>query len=280
MRRLLFVRHGQRLDRYFSDAYPKVKEWTANFVPTVLTSTLHFPDAHLYAFSSPKNRCFSSSGSYVQVNIETPLHLPNRGRIELYADDPPLTVGGEMSAQLLGNKLAASQIRVTCAYSSPALRCVQTSYRVLQGQLGAMAPKNLAAQAKLASQADFFGGSVGPIKIDGGLYEFGSATTGGLAFAEPKFLYDKASTSTILLVSHASTILTFVRELIQKPTSEETLDQLINIPPSLTTILLEELENGKWVLPVVQPFPSFESRCKSSFSQKWLEKTQYENLWD
>lgn len=65
-----------------------------------------------------------------------PYSLPTRDRFESYSDDSPLTLSGEMSSQMLGNKLAdVCRIRITRVYSSPALRCVTTCYRILRGEL-------------------------------------------------------------------------------------------------------------------------------------------------
>lgn len=50
-----------------------------------------------------------------------------------YNNDPPLTTMGEMCAQLVGNRLAESGLLIDLVYSSPALRCVETAHRIIQG---------------------------------------------------------------------------------------------------------------------------------------------------
>lgn len=87
-----------------------------------------------------------------------------------------------------------------------------------------------------------------------------------------------------MIVTHAPTLLTFVRELLKKSLSEENLDHyatpgnVLNKPSYIATVMLEEnVARETWTLPLPQPIPSFEIRAHTSFSQSWLEKQMYDS---
>uniref|UniRef100_A0A915L550 Uncharacterized protein n=1 Tax=Romanomermis culicivorax TaxID=13658 RepID=A0A915L550_ROMCU len=126
----------------------------------------------------PSSSLASTAGVYIcnpmttystgQFNIEIPPILPKRSS-ESYADDPPLTTMGEMCAQLLGNRFAELGLTFDLVYSSPSERCVVTCYRILEGY------------------QDFLGDCDLKIRVDGGLYEWGSLSKGAVNFEEPLF---------------------------------------------------------------------------------------------
>uniref|UniRef100_A0A915L473 Phosphoglycerate mutase n=1 Tax=Romanomermis culicivorax TaxID=13658 RepID=A0A915L473_ROMCU len=87
--------------------------------------------------------------------------------------------------------------------------------------------------------------------------------------------YDNVDT--ILMVSHAPTIVTFIRILTRKSISEDTLENASNRLAYLSAVLLEQHPiTGQWWLPQPQPTPNFEIRAKTSFNQVWLNKTGYD----
>jgi len=129
-----------------------------------------------------------TDGQYTPWNLEMPLYLPGIERGAAFMDDPPLTMSGEASAQMYGNKLAETcNIRVTKAFTSPALRCITTCYRILKGEQTKNANKPELPSYRFSGQADFLGYPLVNIKIDGTLYEMGNVATGAVNFSPPKF---------------------------------------------------------------------------------------------
>lgn len=87
-----------------------------------------------------------------------------------------------------------------------------------------------------------------------------------------------------MIVTHAPTLLTFVRNLLNKPINEEDLvkfsqpGNILNKPAYIATVMLEEdTASRQWMLPLPQPIASFEIRAHTSFTQSWLDKYVYES---
>lgn len=87
LRRVIFVRHGQRVDRYLALTHTNIKkEWVDVVFPPI------------------GNKAGCRPLVYRPMNMEMPLYLPKRPILKEYNDDPPITTMGEMSAQLLGSR--------------------------------------------------------------------------------------------------------------------------------------------------------------------------------
>ncbi|CAI5772498.1 ubiquitin-associated and SH3 domain-containing protein A [Podarcis lilfordi] len=101
-RGLLIIRHGERVDQVFG------KSWL--------------------------QQCFDADGKYHRADLNYPTSLPNRkDSIKNFEYDPPLSCCGIFQSRLIGEALLEKEVIVSCVYSSPALRCIQTSQYVLEG---------------------------------------------------------------------------------------------------------------------------------------------------
>lgn len=94
MRKLIVVRHGERIDKIFVD-------WM--------------------------KRAWNFEGVYKPYDLNMPWYLAERTNNEDYARDSPLTEVGYFEAQSVGRSLRAKNISVDEIYCSPAFRCVQTA---------------------------------------------------------------------------------------------------------------------------------------------------------
>ena len=130
--RFFIIRHGERVDRYFG------------------------PNWFMMAFDQ--------QGQYRPYHINLPPHLPTRTNHYFWAVDTPLTRDGLNAAQNVGRVLGLNQFEPTYAYSSPAMRCVLTTYQILIG---------LGLDKKM------------PIRIEPGLLELGAARFGMDVFLKP-----------------------------------------------------------------------------------------------
>ncbi|XP_065206604.1 ecdysteroid-phosphate phosphatase-like [Planococcus citri] len=80
------------------------------------------------------SNCSSADGKYVRYDSNMPISLPKReGSIESFRFDSPLTNIGAFESSLIGESLALAGVNIRHAYSSPALRCVQTCHNVFRG---------------------------------------------------------------------------------------------------------------------------------------------------
>ncbi|CAF2350463.1 unnamed protein product [Rotaria sp. Silwood2] len=99
--RLLVLRHGERLDRYYSS------QWL--------------------------RQAFDKDGNFCRFSPILPETLPFRASIRDFDLDPPLTYKGLKDAFHTGTVLREKSININYCYSSPALRCVQTASKLLEG---------------------------------------------------------------------------------------------------------------------------------------------------
>ncbi|KAI3386588.1 hypothetical protein SNEBB_011170 [Seison nebaliae] len=97
--RLFVVCHGQRMDDYFGD------EWV--------------------------NEIFDTNGALNRNNLNLPLNIYPRSK-EDHLFDPPLTSLGHYQCRLLGQYFKSQGINFSAAFSSPALRCVQSITNILK----------------------------------------------------------------------------------------------------------------------------------------------------
>ena len=99
-RKLLIIRHGERMDFVF-------KTWIQD--------------------------CFDSSGHYFRKDVNMPKNVPFRDNKQDFQFDPPLTVIGTVQASLIGEALKDESLSIDQVYCSPSLRCLQTSHNLLKG---------------------------------------------------------------------------------------------------------------------------------------------------
>lgn len=93
-RRVVVVRHGERIDRAFTD-------WM--------------------------KLAWDSNGCYKPFDLNVPIQIPKRTNYQSYSLDSPLTEVGYFEAQSVGRSLQSLQLHVDEIYCSPAFRCVQTA---------------------------------------------------------------------------------------------------------------------------------------------------------
>lgn len=130
--RFFIIRHGERVDRYFGPDWYK--------------------------------KAFDHVGRYERFHKNLPLSVPNRPNLSYWAQDTPLTYQGSQAAQILGQKFAVQGVNIHYVYSSPAVRCVSTTFEILKG---------LGLEKKLS------------ICIEPGLLELGAARFGMHLFLKP-----------------------------------------------------------------------------------------------
>uniref|UniRef100_A0A5F9CQV3 Ubiquitin associated and SH3 domain containing A n=1 Tax=Oryctolagus cuniculus TaxID=9986 RepID=A0A5F9CQV3_RABIT len=100
-RRVLVVRHGERVDQVFG------KSWL--------------------------QQCCTPDGRYHRPDLNFPSSLPRRSSgLKAFENDPPLSSCGVFQARMAGDALQASGIRIAAVFASPALRCVQTAKHILE----------------------------------------------------------------------------------------------------------------------------------------------------
>jgi broad specificity phosphatase PhoE len=130
--RFFIIRHGERVDRYFGSNWFML--------------------------------AFDQLGQYRPYHINYPPNLPNRSNNYFWALDTPLTRDGLNAAQNVGQVLSLNRFEPTFVYSSPAMRCILTTYHILKG---------LGLENKLS------------IRIEPGLLELGAAKFGMSIFLKP-----------------------------------------------------------------------------------------------
>jgi len=130
--RLFIIRHGERVDRYFGSNWFML--------------------------------AFDQHGQYHPYHINFPPSLPNRTNKYFWALDTPLTRDGLNAAQNVGQVLSLNHFEPTYVYSSPAMRCILTTYHILKG---------LGLENKIS------------IRIEPGLLELGAARFGMSIFLKP-----------------------------------------------------------------------------------------------
>ncbi|XP_040842590.1 ubiquitin-associated and SH3 domain-containing protein A isoform X1 [Ochotona curzoniae] len=100
-RRVLVVRHGERVDQVFG------KSWL--------------------------QQCSTPDGRYHRPDLNFPCSLPWRSHgIKDFENDPPLSSCGVFQARMAGGALLDSGIRIATVFCSPALRCMQTAKHILE----------------------------------------------------------------------------------------------------------------------------------------------------
>ncbi|UJR23268.1 hypothetical protein I4U23_026286 [Adineta vaga] len=130
--RFFIIRHGERVDRYFGSNWFML--------------------------------AFDHLGQYRPYHINYPPELPSRPNKYFWALDTPLTRDGLNAAQNVGRVLGLNQFEPAYVYSSPAMRCIFTTYQILKG---------LGLENKLS------------IRIEPGLLELGAARFGMSFFLKP-----------------------------------------------------------------------------------------------
>ena len=100
--KLLVVRHAERVDSTFG----------AGWIDQVFDKT---------------------TGIYRRLNLNLPKKMVMRRDLKDFLFDPPLTELGLHECKMVGEELRAQGVEIHHVYASPALRCVQTADKILEG---------------------------------------------------------------------------------------------------------------------------------------------------
>ncbi|KFD55996.1 hypothetical protein M514_03120, partial [Trichuris suis] len=240
------------------------------------------------------------TGKYERYNLNMPLTAPFRAENLIdskidWSADPGLSTIGHWTASLMGMKLSKLKVQIDQVFCSPAMRCVQTASRVIEGYESLPHAVNL------------------KIQIEQGLYEWGYGRGYPLPrFVEPKLLaeggtpidiYYKSAISSndispeetyadfnrrsfnvmdaivkqmfrkssALIVTHAPLFDAFNLFIGKSPKNLEDWCTRVQRTPHLFMITYEETRKGKWC-PIKPPIGTFCHAENGKFSYKMLKK--------
>ncbi|ODN00379.1 Protein UBASH3A [Orchesella cincta] len=252
-RRVVIVRHGERVDHRFQDA------WIEN--------------------------CFDNEGTYSRQNLNQPEQLPKRqGYPQTFLRDTPLTEIGSLQATLRGQGVGAASILANNVevFTSPSLRCIQTATNVLKewsffvGMKRSDLSLNIEPCLFEWTQIKWYlNGNMPKWMTSEELIEAGfNVGRNYIPFISNEDLkegeeinnyYERShkvichllnyTDADILLVAHGFTLEVVSRGLLGKPsrTAEETLDVCSNIPYCGMIILEQDSITKTWgILPLPQ----------------------------
>lgn len=74
-----------------------------------------------------------ATGAYRRLDVNLPKKMIKRKDYKDFLIDPPLTELGLYQCKQLGEELAAQGIQIDHIYASPALRCIQTADKIIEG---------------------------------------------------------------------------------------------------------------------------------------------------
>ncbi|CAN2387818.1 A [Pristimantis euphronides] len=73
------------------------------------------------------------NGIYSRQDLNFPVKLPHRNKVQDFERDPPLSSCGMFQARLFGEALRESSFTCVSVFCSPAIRCIQTAHLILTG---------------------------------------------------------------------------------------------------------------------------------------------------
>ncbi|KAG9472998.1 hypothetical protein GDO78_015298, partial [Eleutherodactylus coqui] len=71
------------------------------------------------------------NGVYYRQDLNFPVKLPHRNKVQDFEEDPPLSSCGMFQARLFGEALRDSSLKCVSVFCSPDLRCIQTAHLIL-----------------------------------------------------------------------------------------------------------------------------------------------------
>lgn len=74
-----------------------------------------------------------TTGVYRRINLNLPKKMVTRRDLKDFLFDPPLTELGLHECKMVGEELKAQGVEIHHVYASPALRCIQTADKILEG---------------------------------------------------------------------------------------------------------------------------------------------------
>ncbi|XP_020639627.3 ubiquitin-associated and SH3 domain-containing protein A [Pogona vitticeps] len=261
-RGLLVIRHGESVDQVFG------KSWL--------------------------QQCFGADGKYYRADLNFPSSLPNRKNgIKDFECDPPISSCGIFQARLIGEALLEQQVMVSCVYSSPALRCIQTAQHILEGL-------QLEQKAKVYIEPGLFewtkwetSTAIPPFMTRRELSDISYSvdTTYKCSFPLSSLMPSEsfedyvnrcsetikhiigscATKGTILIVGHGSSLDSFTRPLLGLPARDgNDFAQLVRKIPSLGMCFCEELEEEKKWQMINPPIKMLTHGANAAFNWKHI----------
>ncbi|NWI85591.1 UBS3A protein, partial [Pitta sordida] len=240
-RGVLVMRHGERVDQIFG------KTWL--------------------------QQCMTADGKYYRADLNFPSALPKRkDSVKQFEYDPPLSCCGIFQSRLIGEALLDQEVMVTCVYSSPALRCVQTAQHVLQG-LKLNQKIKIRVEPGLLEWTKWEASKVIPnfmtlAELAEASYSIDTSYRGNFPLSSlvPSESYEDYLSRTsavvkqiitacpskgkgvILIVGHGSSLASFTRPLVGLPSRDSSdFAQMVRKIPSLGMCFCEELKDeNKW----------------------------------
>ncbi|XP_064412927.1 ubiquitin-associated and SH3 domain-containing protein A [Latimeria chalumnae] len=257
-RRLLIVRHGERVDHVFG------KSWL--------------------------QQCISIEGKYVRSDLNFPSNLPRRnGGGKDFEQDPPLSSCGIFQSRLMGEALLEKEVTVSCVFCSPALRCIETAHHILEGLQ--LHQRKICIEPGLFEWTKWEASKAIPLfmsvsELRQAKYNVDTSyrvivPVSSLAPSESYEEYiDRCTVAiqeiltapnegTILIVGHASALNSLTRPVLGFPPKDSNdFAQMVRKIPGLGLCCCEELkEEDKWQL-IEPPVGTFTHGANSAFSWK------------
>ncbi|XP_061485445.1 ubiquitin-associated and SH3 domain-containing protein A [Rhineura floridana] len=261
-RGLLVIRHGERVDQVFG------KSWL--------------------------QQCFDADGKYYRADLNFPTTLPNRkDGTKNFEYDPPLSCCGIFQSRLIGEALLEKEVLVSCVYSSPALRCIQTAQCVLEG-LDVEQKLKICIEPGLFEWTKWEAGTITPsfmthreltevnYSVDT-TYKCNCPLSSLMPSEDYEDYVNRCSASikqivgscategTILIVAHGSSLDSFTRPLVGLPARKNSdFAQFVRKIPSLGMCFCEELkEEKKWQM-IKPPVKMLTHGANAAFNWKHI----------
>lgn len=248
LRRLIVMRHAERLDRVF-------------------------PTWQRLAFVGREYRPY---------DVNQPLRVPKRfGGADAFTDDPPISLLGRQTAELTAQGIRNAQVVIKAVFCSPALRCVETASEVIRhlGAKGAPSRLKIRVEPGLFDWGGFYVGGAPVWMTNDELVDAGfpidtkyqplvTRSTALHTRNEMKHEFYRRcqdvvqrllviTSGTVLVVGHATTMDAVGRSILSLKSNVPSFHQMDTLGerhyPYASTLFLEQCrDSGRWRLPAVQ----------------------------
>ncbi|KAM3935809.1 ubiquitin-associated and SH3 domain-containing protein A-like [Leptodactylus fuscus] len=195
-------------------------------------------------------------GVYSRPDINFPVKLPHRDKVEDFLEDPPLSSVGTFQAKIFGEALRDTNLICDSVFCAPALSCIQTAHHILTGmkieqKVKIFVDKELGLQSQLSScmrlkELEKNGLNVKAVdSSESDIWRRIQKHLGSLKTPER----EKSNRCVTLVVAPASSLALLSRIILGEPVqrSKGSADGPVQVP-SLASCLCEEVTAGRWVL--------------------------------
>ncbi|XP_064470686.1 ecdysteroid-phosphate phosphatase-like isoform X2 [Ornithodoros turicata] len=226
---------------------------------------------------------FDETGKYKRTDLNMPVSVPSRrGGFRDFVKDCPLTNIGLHQASLVGNALSDNDVKFTHAFSSPALRCIQTCHNIIKA-IGQIETVPICVEPGLFEWLAWYQDGMPTWMSIDEMLEAGYNIKGDYkpVVAAQELMHKKETSEqyymrsfyvsqallnhsfpdsdhrgNVLFVGHAATLDTCTRQLTRKnPRTAGDLIQIVQRIPYCSVAVAEESPNGAWTL-VAPPVPA------------------------